>query len=244
MQETAEWAASEGMWDCDDTSITVRDIFCAMGCPTPLMMEYEWSDSGVEGSHRFIKKCWRIVTNHVPVTLSKFKNLSLTKDQSEMRRKTHQTLQKVTDDYNRRFTFNTAIAATMELLNAVAKFSKNDKDTHASQIIQEALEISVKMLSPVTPHLCHALWFHLGGANAAIDTDWPIVDDSALISENITLILQVNGKLRDKIEIPFNLDEDKVKALAMANKKVRKFIDAAPVKKLIVIPNRLVNIVI
>ena len=161
-----------------------------------------------------------------------------------MRRKTHQTLQKVTDDYNRRFTFNTAIAATMELLNAVAKFSENNKDAQASQIIQEALEISVKMLAPVTPHLCHALWFHLGGATAVIDTDWPMVDDSALILENITLIIQVNGKLRDKIEIPFNLDEDKVKALALANKKVRKFVDSAPVKRLIVISNRLVNIVI
>lgn len=220
---------------------TVR-MFTMFAAPPDQSLE--WSDSGVEGSHRFIKKCWRIVKNHEPVILRSFKSLSLTKDQSEMRRKTHQTLQKVTDDYNRRFTFNTAIAATMELLNAVAKFSENNKDAQASQIIQEALEISVKMLAPVTPHLCHALWFHLGGATAVIDTDWPMVDDSALILENITLIIQVNGKLRDKIEIPFNLDEDKVKALALANKKVRKFVDSAPVKRLIVISNRLVNIVI
>jgi len=132
----------------------------------------------------------------------------------------------------------------MELLNAVAKFSENNKDALAPQIIQEALEISVKMLAPVTPHLCHALWFHLGSATAAIDVEWPMVDDSALISENVTLILQVNGKLRDKVEIPFNLDEDKVKALALGNNKVQKFVGAALVKKLIVIPNRLVNIVI
>ncbi|MDB2443964.1 leucine--tRNA ligase [Gammaproteobacteria bacterium] len=220
---------------------TVR-MFTMFAAPPDQSLE--WSDSGVEGSHRFIKKCWRIVINHAPVTLRNFKNLSLTKDQSEMRRKTHQTLKKVTDDYNRRFTFNTAIAATMELLNAVAKFSENNKDALAPQIIQEALEISVKMLAPVTPHLCHALWFHLGGATAAIDVEWPMVDDSALISENITLILQVNGKLRDKVEIPFNLDEDKVKALALGNNKVQKFVGAALVKKLIVIPNRLVNIVI
>ncbi len=220
---------------------TVR-MFTMFAAPPDQSLE--WSDSGVEGSHRFIKKCWRIVTNHDPVTLRNFKNLSLTKDQSEMRRKTHQTLEKVTDDYNRRFTFNTAIAATMELLNAVAKFSENNKDALAPQIIQEALEISVKMLAPVTPHLCHALWFHLGGATAVIDAEWPMVDDSALISENITLILQVNGKLRDKVEIPFNLDEDKVKALALGNNKVQKFVGAALVKKLIVIPNRLVNIVI
>jgi leucyl-tRNA synthetase len=220
---------------------TVR-MFTMFAAPPDQSLE--WSDSGVEGSHRFIKKCWRIVINHAPVTLRNFKNLSLTKDQSEMRRKTHQTLKKVTDDYNRRFTFNTAIAATMELLNAVAKFSENNKDALAPQIIQEALEISVKMLAPVTPHLCHALWFHLGGATAAIDAEWPMVDDSALISESITLILQVNGKLRDKVEIPFNLDEDKVKALALGNNKVQKFVGAAPVKKLIVIPNRLVNIVI
>lgn len=220
---------------------TVR-MFTMFAAPPDQSLE--WSDSGVEGSHRFIKKCWRIVINHAPVTLRNFKNLSLTKDQSEMRRKTHQTLKKVTDDYNRRFTFNTAIAATMELLNAVAKFSENNKDALAPQIIQEALEISVKMLAPVTPHLCHALWFHLGGATAAIDVEWPMVDDSALISENVTLILQVNGKLRDKVEIPFNLDEDKVKALALGNNKVQKFVGAALVKKLIVIPNRLVNIVI
>ncbi|MDG0997524.1 MAG: class I tRNA ligase family protein, partial [Gammaproteobacteria bacterium] len=220
---------------------TVR-MFTMFAAPPDQSLE--WSDSGVEGSHRFIKKCWRIVINHPPVTLRNFKNLSLTKDQSEMRRKTHQTLKKVTDDYNRRFTFNTAIAATMELLNAVAKFSENNKDALAPQIIQEALEISVKMLAPVTPHLCHALWLHLGGATAAIDVEWPMVDDSALISENITLILQVNGKLRDKVEIPFDLDEDKVKALALGNNKVQKFVGAALVKKLIVIPNRLVNIVI
>ena len=220
---------------------TVR-MFTMFAAPPDQSLE--WSDSGVEGSHRFIKKCWRIVTSHEPVTLKDLKNINLTKDQSELRRKTHQTLQKVTDDYNRRFTFNKAIAATMELLNAVAKFSENNKDAQASQIIQEALEISVKILAPIAPHLCHSLWFHLGGTIAAIDADWPAVDDEALISENITLILQVNGKLRDKIQIPFNLDEEKVKTLALANIKVQKFIDAAQVKKLIVIPNRLVNVVI
>jgi leucyl-tRNA synthetase len=220
---------------------TVR-MFTMFAAPPDQSLE--WSDSGVEGSHRFFKKCWRIVTSHEPVTLKDLKNINLTKDQSELRRKTHQTLQKVTDDYNRRFTFNTAIAATMELLNAVAKFSENNKDAQASQIIQEALEISVKILAPIAPHLCHSLWFHLGGTIAAIDADWPAVDDEALISENITLILQVNGKLRDKIQIPFNLDEEKVKTLALANIKVQKFIDAAQVKKLIVIPNRLVNVVI
>ena len=210
----------------------------------PPEQSLEWSDSGVEGSYRFLKRLWRIVANHQPVARQDFATLPLNAEQKALRLKTHQTLEKVTDDYARRHTFNTAIAATMELLNAVSKFTEAHKDDTDALVAQEALEISVAMLAPVVPHFSHVLWEYLGGEGAVIDARWPTVDASALVQDSITLVVQVNGKLRSKLEVAKDMPKEQLEALALEDETVRKFTSEGTVRKVIVVPGKLVNIVV
>lgn len=220
---------------------TVR-MFTMFAAPPDQSLE--WSDSGVEGSHRFLKRLWRIVANHSPVETPDFATVDLSAEQKALRLKTHQTLEKVSDDYGRRHTFNTAIAAIMELLNTVSKYSEGKKSDLDSAVIQEALEISIATLAPVVPHFCHALWEYLGGEGAAIDAAWPQVDESALVQNTVTMVIQVNGKLRSKIEVAKDESKDKLEALALADETVRKFTADGTVRKVIVVPGKLINIVV
>ena len=209
----------------------------------PPEQSLEWSDSGVEGSHRFLKRLWRIVANHTPVGRTDFTQESLSPDQQALRFKTHQTLEKVTDDFGRRHTFNTAIAATMELLNAVSKYGETNTSALDKAVMQEALEISIAMLAPVVPHFCHALWDYLGGEGAAIDAAWPKVEKSALVQDNMTMVIQVNGKLRSKLEVAKDTAREQLEALALADETVQKFTAELTVRKVIVVPGKLINIV-
>ena len=209
----------------------------------PPEQSLEWSDSGVEGSHRFLKRLWRIVANHTPVGRTDFTQESLSTDQQALRFKTHQTLEKVTDDFGRRHTFNTAIAATMELLNAVSKYGETNTTPLDKAVMQEALEISIAMLAPVVPHFCHGLWDYLGGEGAAIDAAWPKVDKSALVQDNMTMVIQVNGKLRSKLEVAKDTAKEQLEALALADETVQKFTAELTVRKVIVVPGKLINIV-
>lgn len=220
---------------------TVR-MFTMFAAPPDQSLE--WSDSGVEGSHRFLKRLWRIVANHTPVSTPDFASESLSAEQKALRLKTHQTLEKVSDDYGRRHTFNTAIAATMELLNAVSKYGEANTAPLDQAVMQEALEISIAMLTPVVPHFCHALWEYLGGDGPAIDARWPQVDAAALVQDSVTLVLQVNGKLRSKIEVPKEMPKADVEALALEDETVKKFIADGSVRKVIVVPGKLVNVVV
>jgi leucyl-tRNA synthetase len=210
----------------------------------PPEQSLEWSDSGVEGSYRFLKRLWRIVANHKPVAKADYAALSLSPEQKALRLKTHQTLEKVTDDYGRRHTFNTAIAATMELLNAVSKFTDRHDSAQDNLVAQEALEISVAMLAPVVPHFSHALWEYLGGEGAVIDAAWPAVDPSALVQDSLTLVVQVNGKLRSKLEVSKDASKAELEALALADDTVKKFTAEGEIRKVIVVPGKLVNIVV
>ena len=210
---------------------------------SPPDQSLEWSDSGVEGSYRFLKRLWKIVANHKPIPLANFSSLKLNEKQIKLRRKTHQTLQKVTDDYGRRHTFNTAIAATMELLNTVTRFSDSRNGENDQKVIQESLEIAILMLAPIVPHFCHALWQHLGYEGTVMNASWPQVDESALTESSITVVLQVNGKLRDKIEVPKDISKNELEKLALDNEAVRRFIAEGTIRKIIVVPGRLVNIV-
>ena len=210
----------------------------------PPEQSLEWSDSGVEGSYRFLKRLWRIVAKHKPVAKADYAALSLSPEQKALRLKTHQTLEKVTDDYGRRHTFNTAIAATMELLNAVSKFTDRHDSAQDNLVAQEALEISVAMLAPVVPHFSHALWEYLGGEGAVIDAAWPAVDPSALVQDSLTLVVQVNGKLRSKLEVSKDASKAELEALALADDTVKKFTAEGEVRKVIVVPGKLVNIVV
>ena len=159
-----------------------------------------------------------------------------------MRRQAHQTLAKVTDDIGRRRTFNTAIAAVMELLNAVAKFEADGAADR--RVTQEALEIAVLSLSPIVPHVTHALWQALGHATALIDEPWMAVDAAALATSTLEVVVQVNGKLRSRISVPVDADDTALRAAALADPNVQKFVGAAAVRKVIVVRGKLVNVVV
>ncbi|MDP6413970.1 MAG: leucine--tRNA ligase [Gammaproteobacteria bacterium] len=220
---------------------TVR-MFAMFASPPDQSMD--WSDSGVEGSYRFLKRLWKMVASHQAIPCKDYASLQYNDEQKKLRLKTHQTLAKVSDDYARRQTFNTAIAATMELLNATTRFMDNNSSETDKLVIQEALEIAILMLAPIVPHFCHSLWNHLGHEGAVIDATWPQVDESALAQHSMLIVLQVNGKLRSKIEVARDIDKGELEKLALENESVKKFTRGATIRKVIVVPERLVNVVV
>jgi leucyl-tRNA synthetase len=203
----------------------------------------EWSDEGVQGAFRFIKRLWKAVHEHViggsvvPLEAAK-----LNEAQRAIRRQAHQTLAKVSDDIGRRRTFNTAISSVMELLNALAKFDAREPQDRS--VAQEALDIAVMSLSPIIPHVTHTLWRELGHATALIDEAWMVVDPEALATSTVELVVQVNGKLRARISVGTEADEKTVRETALADPNVRKFIGDSAVRKVIVVPGKLVNVVV
>jgi leucyl-tRNA synthetase len=209
----------------------------------PPEMTLEWSDEGVAGANRFLKRVWKLVAEHVQAGLPAVSGMpTLTPAQAELRRLAHQTLAKVTDDIGRRRTFNTAIAAVMELVNALGKF--DDMSDAGRRVRHETLELIVAMLSPIVPHISHALWQALGHATAMLDTPWPKVDEAALQRDTLELVVQVNGKLRGRVAVPAGAGEDAVKQAALADEAVQKHIADKAVKKVIVVTGKLVNIVV
>ncbi|MBS24820.1 MAG: leucine--tRNA ligase [Gammaproteobacteria bacterium] len=211
---------------------------------SPPDQSLDWSDSGVEGSYRFLKRLWKIVANHQAVPVPIFIDSKLNAEQKKLRLKTHQTLQKVTDDFGRRQTFNTAIAASMELLNATTKFLEFNLAETDQAVIQEALESVILMLAPIVPHFCHALWNHLGHEGTVMDASWPEVDETALTQDSILIVLQVNGKLRDKIVVSKDMSKEDLEQIALDNEAVKRFSDGKTLQKVIVVPSRLVNVVV
>ena len=204
----------------------------------------DWSDSGVEGSYRFLKRFWKQLAEHEALAMPEMNNLTLSVEQKKLRLKSHQTLAKVTDDYQRRHTFNTAIAATMELLNAVSKFAENQRGETDHIVVQEALEFSVLMLAPIVPHFCHVAWQRLGHEGAVMNARWPDVAESALVQDSMLIVLQVNGKLRSKIEVSRDITRDELEKLALEDEIIQRFVSKGSVRKVIVVPGKLVNIVI
>jgi leucyl-tRNA synthetase len=207
----------------------------------------EWSDDGVEGSSRFVRRLWRMVWEHLekgrPVKGPLQELVALSPSQREIRRMAHATLVKVTDDYGRRRVFNTAIAAVMELMNALQKF--DDASEQGRAVRHEALELIVQMLAPIAPHVCHALWAELGHKDALIDHQWPHPDPQALVQDRIEVVVQVNGKLRAKLEVSASATKDEIIAAALADPHIQKWIEGKQVRKVIVPPgNKLVNVVV
>ena len=219
---------------------TVR-LFMMFAAPPEQSLE--WSDEGVEGSYRFLKKLWRSVAEHLSAGPAEALDVaSLDRGQRDIRRKTHETIAKVGDDIGRRYTFNTAIAAMMELLNALNRF---DDDSAAGRAVaREALSAIVAMLSPIIPHTCHALWQSLGGEGAVVDAGWPMVDENALGRSEVEIVVQVNGRLRARVAMPVGADRDAVQAAALAEPNVQKFIDGKTIRKVVVVPDKLVNVVV
>ena len=198
-----------------------------------------WSDDGVAGAHRFLKKLWRAVYEHrqkgAPGALDKS---ALTAAQKDVRRKTHETIRKINDDYGRRLTFNTVMAAAIEVLN---ELSKLDNSPLALAVEREAIETALLLLSPITPHICHALWRELGHANAIIDARFPPCDDSALARDSVELAVQINGKVRATITVAADADHDSIIATAKAHPNAQKFLDGVEIKMAKVVPGKLVT---
>ena len=220
---------------------TVR-LFIMFAAPPEQSLE--WSDKGVEGAYRFLNRVWRQVHGHLQhgAVAAATTSQGLDKPQQALRLKVHETLQKVTDDMGRRQTFNTAIAACMELMNELGKFE--DDSVAGRAVMQEALEILLCMLSPMTPHIAQNLWQALGKPGLILDARWPEVDESALVKSEIELMVQVNGKLRGKIEVAADADQTTILSAAKTHEAVQKFLDGKTLVKEIVVPGRLVNLVV
>ncbi len=219
---------------------TVR-LFTMFAAPPEQSLE--WSDSGVDGAYRFLKRVWKLFASFEP-TQTKVEALSLTEAQKALRLKTHSTIKKVTDDYGRRQIFNTAIAAVMELFNATSKFADTaNEDAQSQAVIQEALETIILLLAPIVPHFCHTLWQYLGKQGAIIDASWPNFDEAALEQSTVTIVAQVNGKLRSKLELPADITKEQVEAKVLADETIQKHLEGLTIRKVIVVPGRLVNIV-
>ncbi len=203
----------------------------------------EWSDEGVEGAFRFMKRLWKAVHQHVSAGETPVLDAAaLSGAGRDLRRQVHEMLAKVTTDIGRRRTFNTAIAAVMELMNAVARFE--DRSPQGRAVVQEALEIAVLALSPVVPHACHTLWRELGHSTAIVDERWPRVDEGALARETIEVVVQVNGKLRGRVTVASDAGEGAVREAALADANVQRFMEGKPVRKFVYVPGKLANVVV
>ena len=220
---------------------TVR-LFIMFAAPPEQSLE--WSDSGVEGAFRFLKRLWKQAYLHCAAggSTKPLDKQTLTAEQQAVRRSLHLAIQKATDDFGRRYTFNTVIAANMELINTLSKFADNTSNGKA--IRQEVLEAIVLMLSPIVPHICHQLWLNLGHQQAVVSASWPEVDATALEQDTLELVLQVNGKLRSKMSVSVNASKDEIETMALNDEHVKRFIEDQPIKKVIVVPKKLVNIVV
>ena len=218
---------------------TVR-LFTMFAAPPEQTLE--WSDDGVAGAHRFLRRLWLAVIAHSEVgEIPSLDTESLNDDQKNLRRKTHQTIEKVSDDFGRRYTFNTAIAAVMELLNDISQLSDNDAQSIA--VKHEALTSAILLLAPIVPHICHSLWQTLGNTNSIAEAAWPEVDAAALVQNSIELVVQVNGKVRGKIQVAVDESKDAIEQTALNEPNVQRFTEGNTVRKVIVVPGRLVNIV-
>lgn len=219
---------------------TVR-LFTMFAAPPEQSLE--WNDSAVEGAHRFLRKLWKTVHAHLEAgDVNPLDHAELNQQQQDLRRKTHETIAKVTDDFGRRQTFNTAIAAVMELLNEIGK-SANRETLNGLAVEREALDTAILVLSPIVPHICNELWNELGHKDNLLDADWPLVDESALVKSTIQMVIQVNGKLRAQIDVSANAGKDAIEQMAREHENVQRFTEGQTIRKVIVVPNKLVNIV-
>ena len=219
---------------------TVR-LFSMFAAPPEQSME--WSDSGVAGAYRFLQRLWKAVDGHINAgTPGQLDATNLPQAQKDLRRKTHETIAKVSDDYGRRQTFNTAIAATMELLNEVSKLADR-ANPQGLAVEREALETAILVLAPIVPHITQSLWHSLGHNDIPLTSSWPTLDESALVRSSIEIVVQVNGKVRSKLDAPIDAPQKTLEEMALAQDNVQRFLDGITVRKVIVVPNKLVNIV-
>ena len=223
---------------------TVR-MFCLFASPPE--KDLEWSDKGVDGSYRFLNRVWRLVTDHIDELLqvTAYDGKEILKDELKaLYRKTHSTIKKVSADIENRFHFNTAISAVMELVNEINQLLNSKGDDKTWSVVRKAVETVVILLSPVAPHICEELWLMLGYDENIINLAWPSYSEEALEIENRLIVLQVNGKVRSRIEVPASCGKHEIEEKALEDERIQKFINEKPIKKIIVVQNKLVNVVV
>lgn len=210
----------------------------------PPEQSLEWADSGVEGANRFLRRLWKAVYEHVSLgEIAAYTSGGLNAELKAIRLQLHLTIEKVADDYGRRHSFNTAISSVMELMNALAKIEATDVLTRS--VRQEVLQNVALLLSPIVPHICQALWTQLNPNSHILDANWPIADKAAMVQDEVELVLQVNGKLRGSMIVSKQMSKEAIEQLAIVQPCITKFlVDNQTVRKIIVVPNKLVNIVI
>jgi leucyl-tRNA synthetase len=210
----------------------------------PPEQSLEWADSGVEGAHRFLRRLWKAVYDHVALgTIAAYSSGELNAELKTLRLQLHQTIDKVADDYGRRHSFNTAISSVMELMNALAKMECTQ--TLSRQVRQEVLQNVALLLSPIVPHVCQALWAELCPSSHILDASWPLADPTAMEQDSVEYVIQVNGKLRGSLTVAKSESKAQLEQLALAQPFVQKFMEAPlQVRKIIVVPNKLINVVV
>ena len=218
---------------------TVR-LFSMFAAPPEQTLE--WTESGVQGARKFLERLWRAVQDMVSRgDVAELDVDALSDAAKALRLKTHETIQGVSIDFGERKTFNTAIAKVMELLNAVNRFDETSEQ--ASAVVHEALTSAVLMLSPIAPHVTQEMWTQMGHSGLILDAPWPEVDESALVKDTLLYVVQVNGKVRAKLDVSASASKDEIEAQALSDERVKKFTDGNTIRKVIVVPNKLVNIV-
>jgi leucyl-tRNA synthetase len=221
-------------------------LFCLFAAPPE--RDLEWSDQGVEGSYRFLQRVWRLAERWQS-PLSGCQSMpdnsqDLKAPHKELFRKTHATIKRVTQDIEERFHFNTVISAVMELVNTMQAIDAADADHAGRAAMRFALETTVLLLSPIVPHFCEELWENLGHEQSALLSPWPTYDDAATVKDDVEVVVQVNGKLRSRFSAPTDADESQLKQAALDDERIVRFIDGKPIIKVIVVKNKLVNIVV
>jgi leucyl-tRNA synthetase len=210
----------------------------------PPEQSLEWADSGVEGANRFLRRLWKAVYDHISLgEIAAYTAGELSAELKAIRLQLHLTIEKVADDYGRRHSFNTAISSVMELMNALAKIDAVDATTRS--VRQEVLQNVALLLSPIVPHICQALWAELKPNSHILDAGWPEADKAAMVQDSVEYVIQVNGKLRGSITVAKTEPKEALEKLAVAQPCVQKYIeDSMTVRKIIVVPNKLINVVV
>ncbi len=211
----------------------------------PPEKDLDWSDQGVDGSYRFLNRVWRLVYDVLPVIgeAGAVKPDSLGAEAKKLRRAVHKTIKKVSEDVEERFHFNTAIAAVMELVNAIQAFAAKDAPENVA-VVREAVESVVRLLAPFVPHFAEELWSQLGHKTVLEASGWPGYDADAVVDEEVTVVIQVNGKLRSKLTVAPDAKEEEVRAAALSDDKIKPYLEGKDVKKVVYVPGKLVSIVV
>ncbi len=249
-EKAVEFGRTEKMSKSKKNVIDPNQLIAQYGADTarlfslfaaPPEKDLEWNEQGVEGCFRFLHRVWRAVNDNLELVKSAAIPETVSGDAADLRRKTHQTIKKVSNDVDGRFHFNTAIAAVMELVNAIYSYKATKEQPG---VLREALEAVVRLLNPFVPHVCEELWQLLGHEESAEAAGWPAWDEAALEAAEVTLVVQVNGKVRGKITVAVDADKQLIESEALSEQNVKRFIDGKQVRKVIVVPGRLINIVV